>query len=632
MSSSFFKKLQDTRESYKEVNANPHIMGLGPRILISSLFLCLLSFQMSLAHEEHEPSDTFNIQAIVELYQLSASLSPKIMDENHDKNKSEAFLMLGNERIHLNSHFWQLVRAWVRIYQTELARDCVQCEFTSEEELLREAEDVVARGFFQTKIAIPLGRSLGQVAESTAEIGAQFGTVALLVKVASEVAETVASKLIGGAGVHVVCTAIDAVILFWTRHLQVAYRIPSWSNRLGTGSAQTSWRYWFASQAVKRAQKRVSFEFGPFELDEAGIKILDAEGSNRWWGFIGKSKRRLWLEYLKSKAEPLAKEISEIDSQLTEQPENQSLLKRKRILNHRLQKISSLDRRVYLGLRKKRLLFLRARQRGYSTFLRSEDGIDPALNHQMLWIIAVQEGLLHRGMISQESSPPRGDTPSSAQFSISSGSRVSKNQIIEGLANEYSIGSSHAETGEGLLERENRKILIQSLLTDVETIFDHSVPPAQRYLHTLIIEQTLVGFMYQMIKWQMDQQEPDIEKNWLGQIMEMSSLRTRGGRLVKFIYEYSDFLRVASVTKKPLFLSQYKYEAMESLMRIFRHLDKLGSILQEHSPLADKLTELKLANHQLLTYAPWAQKKTVYSWIPFLKPKLRCEDLWKAYL
>jgi hypothetical protein len=135
-----------------------------------------------------------------------------------------------------------------------------------------------------------------------------------------------------------------------------------------------------------------------------------------------------------------------------------------------------------------------------------------------------------------------------------------------------------------------------------------------------------------MIKWQMDQKEPDGEKNWLGQIREMTSLRTRGGRLIKFIYEYSDFLRVASMTKKPLFLSQYKYEAMETLLRIFRHLDKLGSILQEHSPLADKLTELKVANHQLLTYAPWAQKKTVYSWIPFLKPKLRCEDLWKAYL
>lgn len=624
MSSSFFKNLQDARESCSEVNANLHTMGLGPKILISSLFLCLLSFQMSLAHEGHEPSDTFNIKAIVELYKLSASLSPKIMDENHDENKSEAFLTLGNERIHLNSHFWQLVRSWVRIYQTELARDCVECEFTSEEELLREAKDIVARGFFQTKVSIPLGRSLGQVAESTAEIGAQFGATALVAKVASEVAETVASKLIGGAGVHVVCTAIDAIILFWTRHLQVAYRIPSWSNRLGTGSAQSSWRYWFASQAVKRAQKRVSFEFGPFELDGEGLKILDAEGSNRWWGFIGKSKRRLWMEYLKSKAEPLTREISEIDSQLAEQPENERLQKRKRILNQRLQKISSLDHRVYLGLRKKRLLFLRARQRGYSTFLRSEAGIDPALNHQMLWIIGVQEGLLHRGMISQESPPLRENN--------SSGSRVSNNQIIEGLAEEYSIGSSQADPEEGIRERENRKNLIQGLLTDVETIFDPSIPPAQRYLHTLIIEQTLVGFMYQMIKWQMDQEEPDEEMSRLGQIRQMSSLRARGGRLVKHIYEYSDFLRVASVTRKPLFLSQYKYEAMESLLRIFRHLDKIGSVLQAHSPLADKLTELSAANHQLLTYAPWAQKKTVYSWIPFLKPKPRCEDLWKAYL
>jgi hypothetical protein len=610
-------------------------MGLGPRILISSLissfFFCLLSFQKSLAHEEHETSDTFNVQAIVELYQLSASLSPKIMDETYSNNKSEAYLILGNERIHLNSHFWQLVRKWVRIYQTELARDCIQCEFASEEELLREAEDIVARGFFQTKIVSPLGRSLGQVAESTAEIGAQFGTVALLAKVTSEVAETVASKLIGGAGVHIVCTAIDAIILFWTRHLQVAYRIPSWSNRLGTGSAQTSWRYWFASQAVKRAQKRVSFEFGPFELDEEGIKILDAEGSNRWWGFIGKSKRRLWLEYLKKKAEPLAKEISEIDSQLTEEPENQNLLKKKRLLSRRLQKISSLDRRVYLGLRKKRLLFLRARQRGHSTFLRSEAGIDPALNHQMLWIIAVQEGLLHRGMINQEVVPGQGDT-SLTRFPVSSGSRISKNQVVAGLAEEYSIGSRPSEIGESRLERENRKSLIQGLLTDVETIFDPSLPAAQRYMHSLIIEQTLVGFMYQMVKWQMDQQEPDREKNWLGQVREMSSLLTRGGRLVRYIYEYTDFLRVSSATKNSLYLSRNKYEAMETLLRIFRHLDKLGSVLHENSTLADKIAELKVANHQLLTYAPWAEKKTVYSWIPFLKPKLRCEDLWRASL
>ena len=59
--------------------------------------------------------------------------------------------------------------------------------------------------------------------------------------------------------------------------MQVAARIPTWGYRLGAGSIGLPVKYWLVSRAVRRAQKRVSFEFGPFELNEEEARELDLE-------------------------------------------------------------------------------------------------------------------------------------------------------------------------------------------------------------------------------------------------------------------------------------------------------------------------------------------------------------------
>lgn len=582
-------------------------------VILSLLLLSCFSTSV-FAHEDHS-ADLFNLESTLEVFQKVVQFSPELTSP---QGPAVPVIKVGRERIYLNSAFWTLVRGWIDIYHREIERDCKGCVDFDEEELLREARDLASRGFFNSKVIHPLSKASEHIAVETADIGARFGNVALVAKISSEVAETVLSKTVGGGGVHILCSIIDAVILFGTRHLQIATRVPTWSFRLGAGNVGLPIKYWVTSKAIHRAQKRVSFFTGPIEFDDDMLDLVDEEGpkTRRWWGPI-KGKRERWLRKIETKLNPLYQELQQIDEDLKKDPSNSKLARSKRRLEHKISSLTSLKRKEFLGTRYKRFFYLKGR-RGPRQMMGSSP-IESALGKNWLWIVNVQQNVLNRALISPQ------DEARVANHVLANHrlAHQSSDEVLRGLAEE-------AVAGFPVEEREEKRQVVQGLLSDVDFIFDQSKPRTHRYLQTLVIESTLSQLAYKFVNWQAETAEVG-EGGWWSRLARSSRFRWSTGQFVKYVYEYTDFLRLASTTSSDKFRARYKYEAMETLLRIFKHLEELNRIFNEYSFISEMVDPVRRSNEQLMTFKPWREKRTKFSWIPGRSPYPRCEDLWEAH-
>lgn len=548
------------------------------RILATYFIIAFSAFALtnpatSWAHGSEE--DEAHTDAIIELYQKVIDFTPDIVGE---QSLSVPSVRISGQTIYLNGPFWELVQDWIRIYYRELQSTGERCIQWNEADFMRLAQDEIARSFIGLKVKDPLLESLEHIVVGTADLGGELGTGPLVVKAASEVGETVVSKVVGGGGVHVVCHLIDASIIFGTRYFQTRLRTLLWSSTFDSSGVANLVRTGFVSSAITKAQKRVRFEHGPIEVNEEELRALDLEGPNRWWGWARDGKRAKWLRKF-AKLEP-----------------EQSL---------------SLSKKKFLGQRFKRFLLLKGRKRGFSRYLKGSTPMDKVLNKDVLWVLSVQENMVQRAFA------PQGDEPQLQRQSLADTQTLRQDEIRRGLAEEFA-------TGDPL-----RADLVENLLKEVEVIFNPSVSRKLRYFQTGILETLLTGFTYQMFAQVLDERG-EMYGHSLRGIWRQTRLHWKVSRVGYYIYEWSDFLRLAALQTDPETLAAYRYEAMESLLRVFRYLQSTRDILKADS-IEDLLQfENEMAGQRkplLTSFRPWKEKKMEHSWFPWRDPKPLCRDM-----
>lgn len=528
------------------------------------LALVLFSSQVQ-AHGGHGEADHKSIEAYIALMREIAELSPEVIaDPTTDLSHAE--LRLNGERIEMNSAFWQMVRGWIRVYYREMQHECDHCLNVSEDELARQAEDVAARSFWSRKIATPIRHSAAHVAIGTADLGARLGKVALVAKATSEVAETILSKTIGGGGVHVVCTVIDAAIIFGSRNIQVIGRVG------GLNPFQLA-RLGWVSMMAKRIQRKVQFKKGFLVGPSDIFDQVDLEGPNRWWGWASEGKRAQFLDRV------LRKDQVQVDG------------------------------REFLGKRKKRYLFMKARRRGHSQYMAGRTGIDPLLNQDVLWVLEVQESILHRGLDRDPAIQMLKDPNARTWIEQNT---PQQNAIRAGLAEEFSA---------------EKQEWIESLLREVEVIYNPKVARSARYFQAQVLESVLSGFVYGVFNQVLTKKGELYGDSW-GAISRRSRLHWQAGRFASYIYEWADFLRAAALSGSEAQLAEHRHESMEVLLRIFKHLQN-AKILVEAQTVADLVEFEKNSRdgfQRLSTFKPWREKKSAHSWLPWGR-RANCEKM-----
>lgn len=522
-------------------------------------------------HEGHEAE----LQALAELFeeavQFEAALFPA-----EDTSAARLDPRWSRQQALIDSGAWRLMTGWARAYYRDLHKDCPEDHGLNEADFLRELEQEAARGGMIRRFHAKLVAGVGGLAQESADIGARLGRTALIVKIAAEVAETVLSKAVGGGGVHVICTVIDAALLFWTRHVQTAYRTMAWAPQLNQSGFMASLRMAYVHNRAKRLFRKVRLVAGPIELDEHELEEVDEEGPNRWWGFVSEGKRARMLYRLAEKSEKSPDARATLVSKFKE----------------------------FNGSRLGRYLWLKARRRGHAGYLKGQAPMDSVLDSkQGLWILALQEGLLNRtnALVNK--------TPENFEFA----SVEPRTPVVAGL-----IG----ELNESLSLRPAQKDGLGLLLNDIEYIFDPTQNYQSRFVRVTAIESLLTVFIYRLLKASWDESGESEVKSW-SDVLATSHARWVQGRFVSIVHEFADYLSLGAVAKDSRALVAAKYASQDFMIKIFSHLQ---IVLAKQQGLLNQ-DELQLSLTALNNSRPWIDRSSSDEGWFFWKKAPLCESL-----
>lgn len=602
---------------------------IGQKILdlgqIGLFILCLnvLVSHSASAHAGHDHSDQ-EIERVLKIYQMAVDLTPMILNQ---PGPAVAVLKLGNDTISLNTYFWEVVTQWMKVYREDLEHVCHGCQLPSVQEAVSEAKDMAAQSFIGAKIGTALLNGMEHLALDVAQIGSKLGPEAMVAKIAAEVAETIGSKLVGGAGLHVLCSAFDAMILFGTRHIQTYYRIPKWAPYMGQGRLEAVMTQALLSNTLRRAQRKVSFEFGPIRVDEDLLREVDANGAKRWWGWTDEGKRAAWIRKLIRRSQNKIEHLQALKAQRA-QLYDRSAIKKLDLQIFRLKKeladLSQVGRKEFLGTRYKRFLFLKSRKFGNAKHLNGRSPMDTATQTGILWILSVQENVLNRSVQMDFDSP---NVEHSIRSVLEAKDYVGEKEVREGLAKEFLLNRSKQNATDEIEH-------IQKILLDIEKIFDPKFSREQRYLQANFIEATMSGFLDFLTTAIVNSVDVQGSNRWLsfkGQFL----LRWKVGKVFAYVYEFSDFLRIAAGSRNQQQLARFRYEAMDTFLRIFNYMQTIKEIpkIDSEQSLMKMVERFENQNLSLKAFRPWVEKKS--SWNPLGKywPRHfapRCEMLAKG--
>jgi hypothetical protein len=196
-------------------------------------------------------------------------------------------------------------------------------------------------------------------------------------------------------------------------------------------------------------------------------------------------------------------------------------------------------------------------------------------------------------------------------------------EVREGMAAEFSA---------------DNEAFVAHLLREVEAIFNPEVSSRQRSFQVKMLENLLAGFVYKSYGAVVNERGEVFGNSFWG-IWQQVRLRLRAKKYGTHIYAYADFLRIAALQTDPVALARKKYEAMEALLEIFRHLRRVRPVLDEWHldihPFVSEESRLKIkATHAMLeksylelrAHRPWKRKRAAYSWKPWGRHAM-CREL-----
>ena len=207
----------------------------------------------------------------------------------------------------------------------------------------------------EAKIYIPENRLLKtsfkkvkQAGEDLSHLGvhlaAKYGKTVAIVKLGSEIAETVVSVGLGFKGIHLICAPIDFIIIPLARRIQKYSRILfSYGPQMSGSSLFFTARMAWISRRLNRRKKNVFFYIdSALEFNQERLEQINNEGPKSL--FKKKGHRLLWLERLKAGTDPLFREIKQLRSLEAQSERDRDKIQRKITkIQNRIDRLSKIN-------------------------------------------------------------------------------------------------------------------------------------------------------------------------------------------------------------------------------------------------------------------------------------------------
>ena len=557
------------------------------------LYITLNGGHSAYAHNHHSPPKDTNWDHVESAYREFLALAPDLV-ESTEAPVSQPYIKSKGRYIHLNFAVWESVRVWLRVLEKEIQNHCT-CEI-NEYELVEKAKDHIAEGFIHLKVKKPMIRTFEHIVESAYELSAIYGKSAFVIKVSMEIAETILSFSLGGKGVHVACTIIDVMLPFIFRKVQIYTHVFGNSSIIGQGRLLTMVRLFFLNRLAKRAEKKFSFLLNSTVINHESLEDVNKDDTTE-------GKRRRWAHILSEKLSPILVQIRDIDSRLEEESlskqQKRKLLKQRQKLLNNAMNVTQVLKKDFLG-------------KGELNHLRGLSFQDTVLQKKWLWPLEIQESILEKSFVNDKNSTPI--------FEFKSSRASGKDEIRYGISEEFVERSKNSHTN-----KDRHIQSVETILKDIENVFNTSLNPIERYLHAFAIDTILSVFLKHYIDIIYKRISKSFKKDL--SIWEKSHLRWKLARSIYYFIIYSDFLRTISINKSESKINIYKYEAMENFLLFFEYLNSLSEISLSKNTYKEISEAIDKNLYRIQAFQIHREKRTVFSWIPFRMPVPWCQNL-----
>ena len=563
-----------------------------------------------------------NQDAALNLYEKAFKLSPEWMEQSQDKSLTP-FFMAGGHKVYLTSGFWDLVTAWVRIYEQEINKHC-DCKI-DEKILVQEAKDQVAQGFFTQKVAKPTKNIFFHLNEEMVFLYRNYGTTVFLLKATAEVAETILSLFVGGKGLHALCNAIDVLIFPLARKAQTYSRTFTYSRSILNSSGLFAFfKLLWISRKVNQAKDNVFFHLNRSLVlsDSETIKQIDHKGPQ---SFLRKKGHRWhYLKSLSNKAQPLFEEINNLEQQINQtasQKEIKKMRKRQEKLQAQLDKLLQVDRKTFFGKRYKRFLLFLSREFKLK-FLRGSEVFEPVLfndpmfSKNILWPLSLQENIFQKAVDSSQPLVSSGELRKTYEL----------DEVKEGLIQEF-LSRNESNIPHNQLEQYKKSI--QVFFHDVESVFDTSLSSGERLFRAQTISIGFSSFALFLLKEINKRLKDERSRKFKIQIQSLS------GRFSNLANKFSDFLSAVSINNNSHKIIFYKYESIENFLLFMEYLLEVHKALNQKDLNEEQIVQrLKDKLFQLESFFVAQEKRISFSANPLslvnpFKPVPRCKEMTK---
>ena len=576
------------------------------------LFFCWAVWSIipiqSFAHGNHVSEK--EIETAMAVFEKAILLSPELLESTAESSVTP-FYKVNGHKVYLNEGFWNLTRAWLKLYIQEFEKYC-PCDLDPEL-MIQTAKEHLPKGFVGHTAIQAKNKSKNLSAVMTRLTG-QYGYTFAVLKLSSEVAETVLSVFMGMKGAHIFCNVIDVMIIPLIRKFQKYTRVFFYGQSLSHSGLLFSLRMAWLSRQVNKSQNKVFFVLEEaLNFNEEMLKQVNQRGP--------KKHRLLWLNKLKQKTDPLFEKIAlleeqykELEYQLenTENISTQNKITRQQTklakqidkLKNKIYKTSKVHRKSFFGTRFKRYLLLKSRK-GRTTYMVGHHLRDNITGKKNIWPLGLQENILEQTLNSK---PNINDL------------KIEPDEIQKSLVEEF-LNKRKSET-ESLFHGE--KQVVYSLLESIERIFDTTENKKKRMLISLSIDSTLSVLFAQYLKMSLSILEQKYELSY----KELIQLNWQFGGFFHSIYEFSDFLSSVSLVKNKNKIKLYKYEAMEKLLAFLDYLYEVQLLLKDKKASKEELfSRLQNRREYFLSLSLLREKKSTFSFIPFKTGIPTCKKL-----
>ena len=566
----------------------------------------------SFAHGNHYSEK--EIETAMAVFEKAILLSPELTDQT---SSVVPFYKVNGHKIYLNNGFWNLTKAWLRIYIQEVKNYC-PCDLDPEL-MIQTAKKHFPQSFSKQK-ADKTKNSIRNSSHLFTQSAAKYGYTFAVAQLAFETAEAIFFTFVGLPGAHAFCNIGNIAIVFTNRIIQKYTRAFSNGKHLSGSGAMFFLKMAWLSRQVRKSQNKAFFIIDELlTFSEKKLEKVNQKGP--------KDHRLLWLNKLKQKTDPLFKalfnleeENLELEDKLEElagkeSTEKNKIEKQRKKLKKQMEKIqnkinhlSKVNRKSFFGNRFKRYLFLKSRK-GQTAYMTGHHLPDKLLGKKNLWPIALQENILEQVL---------GDKTHA--FSLETEPDEIQKALVEEFLNKRQTNSESLFNGESQV--------VYSLLESIEQIFDTTKNSKSRLMITQSIENTLAVLFSQYFKISLSV----LEKKHNLSYKELFKLNWSFGRFVHSVYDFSDFLSSVSIAKNKDKIKFYKYESMEKLLAFLDYLYEVHLLLKgaqiEKQELFDRL---QARQQNLNSLSLIRKKKTAFSLIPFKTGQAKCNKLVEQY-